>query len=191
MAGLPVGECGTGRASWTGTGRLGEHESKIEGPYRHGTMWRCRVQGRVRAAVVSSRRNPGRPTGRGGRGIDGTRRDRRGRWSTGRRARQRGDQSTPSPMRIEGPFAHGPGTDVEVLTAAGPRWCPHDPAGPAYRMAGSRSSRSPCGTGSFREGRGQGVPRAPDRKGNPDRPGHKHGAGSPPVLPSVSGIPAP
>ena len=109
--------------------------TKIEGPYRHGTMWRCRVKdeaGRRWCRAAETPEEARRIAEDGVEGAEGT----EARGVVEPPADATTASRPPSPMRIEGPFAHGAGYRCRVLTATGPRWCPVRPTRDhAYKLA--------------------------------------------------------
>ena len=108
------------------------NESKIEGPYRHGSHWRCRVKDEAGRRWCRAAETPEEARRVAEQGIDGA----GDRPVEDPPADATTPSRPPSPMRIEGPFAHGAGYRCRVLTASGPRWCPTRPTRDhAYRMA--------------------------------------------------------
>ncbi len=104
---------------------------KIEGPYRHGSMWRCRIKDETGRRWCKAADTPEEARRIAEAGGDG------GRQVVDDPPAEATTPSRPaSPMRIEGPFAHGRGYRCRVLTGSGPRWCPTRPTRDhAYRMA--------------------------------------------------------
>lgn len=106
--------------------------TKVEGPYRHGTMWRCRVKDEAGRRWCRAAETPEEARRVAEEGIEGT----GDRPVVDPPAEATTPSRPPSPMRIEGPFRHGSGYRCRVLTASGPRWCPVRPTRDhAYRMA--------------------------------------------------------
>lgn len=104
---------------------------RIEGPYKHGSMWRCRLRDEDGRRWCKAAETPEEARRIAEAGVDGGLQvvdDHPTEATTTRRPT--------SPMRIEGPFAHGRGYRCRVLTGSGPRWCPTRPTRDhAYRMA--------------------------------------------------------
>ena len=109
--------------------------TKIEGPYRHGAMWRCRVKDEAGRRWCRAAETPEEARRIAEDGVEGT---------EGTEAREVDDPPAeattpsrpPSAMRIEGPFRHGSGYRCRVLTASGPRWAPTRPTRDhAYKLA--------------------------------------------------------
>lgn len=106
--------------------------TRVEGPYRHGTMWRCRVKDEAGRRWCRAAETPEEARRIAEQGIDGA----GDRPVVEPPADATTPRRPPSAMRIEGPFRHGSGYRCRVLTASGPRWCPVRPTRDhAYRMA--------------------------------------------------------
>jgi len=110
-------------------------ETKIEGPYRHGSHWRCRI-----------RSESGRKWCQAAESPDEARRVAEEQICPPGEPRNlipedpvpiaKLSRPAQGPMRIEGPFSHGSGYRCRVLTASGPRWCPVRPTRDhAYKLA--------------------------------------------------------
>jgi len=95
-------------------------------------MWRCRVKDEAGRRWCRAAETPEEARRIAEQGIDGA----GDRPVVDSPAEATTTSRPPSPMRIEGPFAHGSGYRCRVLTATGPRWCPTRPTRDlAYRMA--------------------------------------------------------
>ena len=75
----------------------------IEGPYKHGSQWRCRVKDEAGRRWCRAAETPEEARRIAEEGIDGT----GDRPVDDPPAEATTPSRPPSPMRIEGPFAHG------------------------------------------------------------------------------------
>lgn len=109
----------------------GDVNARVEGPYRHGSQWRCRIksaEGRkwCQAADTPEEATRIAETLLGEKGVPPDSQVPAPQVPAPQVPAPQVPEARQSlgPIRIEGPFAHGSGWRCRVLMPAGPKWCP-------------------------------------------------------------------
>lgn len=98
---------------------------KIEGPYKHGAQWRCRIRsatGRKWCQAADTQEDASRVAQE--LLAKSETQDSQVSDSQVSDSQVPAPRKQPGPIRIEGPFAHGSGWRCRILLPGGPKWCP-------------------------------------------------------------------